>query len=197
MLGGIDASRGRGSAGQGCSTCELVPTKRGALIQQLGRARARDRARSTGRAGRSEEGKRLTCRFFMDRLRSQCSFSISRSEQLRTGEVQRCLPLYHNVSKCQKNVCVPNEHRMSLTPGERKRWLCEARRLTWRHPPRLGCCNATPEEGCWKPPHHYSPRFRPTMNSVGRGSTTCPAEHCQTSRMAAKPWVRSSVVRAW
>jgi hypothetical protein len=120
MLGGIDTSRGRGSAGQGYSTCETVPTKRGALIQQLGRARARDRAGSTGRAGRSGEGKRLTCRFLMDRLRSCCSFRISRSEQLRTGDVHQCLFLYHNVSKCQKNVCVPDEHPTSFTPGEVK-----------------------------------------------------------------------------
>jgi hypothetical protein len=120
MLGGIDASRGRGLAGQGCSTCEMVPTKRGVLIQQLGRAMARDWAGSTGRAGCLEEGKRLTCRFLMDRLHSWCSHKISRSEQLRTGEAHQCLPLYHNVSICQKNVCVPDEHRTSFTPGEVK-----------------------------------------------------------------------------
>jgi hypothetical protein len=117
---GIDASRRRGLAGQGCSTCEMVPTKRGILIQQLGRARARDRAGSTGRAGRPEEGKRLTCRFLMDRLRSWYSLKISGNEQLRTGESHQCLPLYHNVSICQRNVCTPDEPRASFTPGEVK-----------------------------------------------------------------------------
>jgi hypothetical protein len=115
LLAAIDYGGGSGVWGTG-----HLPPREATQRQQLGRAMDLDRAGSTGRAGRSEEGKRLTYRFLMDRLRSHCSFKISRSEQLRKGEVHECLPLYHNVSKCQTNVCVPDEHRMSLTPGEVK-----------------------------------------------------------------------------
>jgi hypothetical protein len=51
--------------------------------QQFGRAKERERAGSTGRAGRSEEGKRLTYRFLMDRLLSCCSLQIRKSGQVR------------------------------------------------------------------------------------------------------------------
>jgi hypothetical protein len=59
------------------------PQRGSGVDQQFGRAKERERAGSTGRAGRSEEGKRLTYRFLMDRLLSCYSLQIKRSGQLR------------------------------------------------------------------------------------------------------------------
>jgi hypothetical protein len=62
-------------------------SQRGSVVdQQFGRAKERERAGSTGRAGRSEEGKRLTYRFLMDSLLSCCGLQIKRSEQLRKAK---------------------------------------------------------------------------------------------------------------
>jgi hypothetical protein len=61
--------------------------QRGSVVdQQFGRARERERAGSTGRTGRSEEEKRLTYRFLMDRPLSCSSLQIRRSEQVREDE---------------------------------------------------------------------------------------------------------------
>jgi hypothetical protein len=59
------------------------PQRGSEVDQQFGRAKESERAGSTGRAGRSKEGKRRTYRFLMDRLLSCCSLQIRRSEQLR------------------------------------------------------------------------------------------------------------------